>query len=146
MYSMNFRHQISVELLDHLGWNRRNFKISIQSAHKLWVITDNERKDIDGHYVNFCECCDSLDLKLKKLKCRPDPSHLIFGINIGKRQIQDRTTLNLNDNIFKRFLIDPENHYSISESFYVATVSFRHFKIQMVVIWTTLQSMDQLEN
>ena len=36
-------------------------------------------------------------------KGSPDSSHFIFEVNVGKRRIRHRTTLNLNDVIFNRF-------------------------------------------
>ena len=42
------------------------------------------------------------------IKGSPDQSHFIFEINVGKRRIRHRTTLNLNDLIFNRFWVDLE--------------------------------------
>ena len=53
-----------------------------------------------------------------------DPRHFIFEINVGKKRIRHRTTLNLNDN---RFWIDLEVHRSISASLCVGSDSFRHW-------------------
>ena len=39
----------------------------------------------------------------KTFKGSPDPSHFIFEINVGKRRIRRRPTLNLNAVIFYRF-------------------------------------------
>ena len=45
---------------------------------------------------------------LNLFKDSPDPSHLIFEINVGKRRIRHITTLNLNYLIFGRFWVDVE--------------------------------------
>jgi len=42
------------------------------------------------------------------LKGSPCPSHFILQINVGKRRIRHKTTLNLNDVIFDRFWVDLE--------------------------------------
>ena len=60
------------------------------------------------------------------VKGSPDPRHIIFEINVGTWRIRQRTTLNLNDVNFNRFLVDLEIHHSIPETFYVGSVSFRH--------------------
>ena len=49
------------------------------------------------------------------IKGSPDPSHLIFEINIGKRRIRHGT----NDTIFNRLGVDLEIYHSISESLYI---------------------------
>ena len=68
-----------------------------------------------------------------------DPSHFIFEINVGKRRIRHRTTLNLNDVIFNRFWVDLVIHYSIWESFLVGSDSFQlWFKKKVVWVWTIL--------
>ena len=49
----------------------------------------------------------TIDLFLNKIlslfKGGPVPSHFIFEINVGKKRIRHKTTLNLNDAIFNRF-------------------------------------------
>ena len=50
-------------------------------------------------------------------------SHFIFQVNVGKRRIRHRMTLNLN---LQSILSQLEIHHSISESLYVGSVSFRH--------------------
>ena len=45
------------------------------------------------------------------LKGSPDPRHLIFEINVGKRRIRHITTLNLN---LQPILVDLKIHHSIS--------------------------------
>ena len=69
----------------------------------------------------------NLKIKIRKFylfKGCLEPSHFIFDINVGKRRIRHKTTLNLDD--FNRFLVDLEIHHSISESFYAGYASFRH--------------------
>ena len=39
-------------------------------------------------------------------KGSPDPSHLIFEINVGEDRIRQRTTLKLNDEFLDRLKID----------------------------------------
>jgi len=41
-----------------------------------------------------------LHAEFLKLKGSPDQSHFIFKINVGKKRIRHRTTLNLNDSRF----------------------------------------------
>jgi len=50
---------------------------------------------------------------LLSAKGSSDPSHFIFEINVRKRRIQHRTTLNSNG--FNRFWVDLEIHHSISD-------------------------------
>ena len=57
----------------------------------------------------------------------PDSSHFIFEIDVGKKRIRHRTTLNSNDAILSRFWADPKIHYSISESLYVGSDTFWHW-------------------
>ena len=52
-------------------------------------------------------------------------NHFIFKINVGKRRIRHATTLNLNDVICNRLLVDLEIHHSNSESLFVGSDSFR---------------------
>ena len=42
---------------------------------------------------------ESLEVKMKNIKGSSDPSHFIFGINVGKSRIRHKTTLKLNDAI-----------------------------------------------
>ena len=54
-------------------------------------------------------------------------SQFIFEINVGKRLIRHKTTLNLNDVNLDRLKIDWRCGHSNSESFYVRSDSFRHW-------------------
>ena len=56
---------------------------------------------------------------LKKSESSPDLNHFIFKINVEKKPIRHRGTLNLNDVVSNRFLVDEEIHHSISELLYV---------------------------
>jgi len=71
----------------------------------------------NGTYLN--RTCQ----KNHMFKGSSDSSHFIFEINVGKRRIRHRTTLNLNDN---KFGVDLEIHNLISSSLYVGSNSFRH--------------------
>ena len=60
------------------------------------------------------------------VKGSSDPSHFNFEITVGKRRIRQRTTLNLNNVIFNRFVVEQEIQPSISASLYVGSDSFRY--------------------
>ena len=68
---------------------------------------------------------------------RVDSSHFIFEINVGKRRIWHRTTLDLNDLIFNRFWVDLEIQFQ-SRSISDPPPSDIDFKSKMAWIWTTL--------
>ena len=55
------------------------------------------------------------------IKGSSDQSHFIFEINFVKGRIRHKTTMNLNDIIFNRFIVDIEIHHL--ESFYVGSDS-----------------------
>ena len=61
----------------------------------------------------------------------------IFEINVGKRRIRDRTTLDLNDLVFKWFWIDLEIQFH-SRSMSDPALSDIDFKNKMALVWTTL--------
>ena len=84
-------------------------------------------------------------LRIKQIiKGSSDSSHFIFEINVGKRRIRHRTTLNLTDAIFNRFWVDLKVNLSILQlqSCFMSdpTLSDNDFKNKMGLVWTILNS------
>ena len=48
-------------------------------------------------------------------KGRPEPSHFLFEINVGKRRIRHRMTLKLNDEFLDRLKIDSMSDPPLSD-------------------------------
>ena len=82
--------------------------------------------------VSFDYVQDSLTPEVRSFqypfKGSPDSSHFFFEINVGKSRNRYRTTLNLNEVIFHRFMSD-------------LTLSVKDFKNEMGLVWIALNVM-----
>ena len=72
------------------------------------------------------------------VKGSPDLSHFICEINVGKKRIRNRTTMNLNDLIFSRFSVDLEIQFQ-SRSISDRPLSDIDFKNKMAWVLTILK-------
>ena len=64
-----------------------------------------EIKDFKREFDTNPNCPLGTDVRSfsSQFKSSPNQSHIFFEINVGKRRIRHRTTLNLNEVIFNRF-------------------------------------------
>ena len=102
--------------------------------HNLLTITKH------NFGIFFMVCLLSISIfSFTNFKGSSDPSHFIFGINVGKGRIRHRTTLNLNDGIFNRFWVDLEIVVQFkSRCISDPTLSDIDSKNKMAWVWTTL--------
>ena len=82
------------------------------SSHGIFLfigaILNCQYASISGFLIMRFPLLNRLFWQLLSFKGGPYSSHFIFEINVGKRRIRHRTTLNSNDAIFNRFWVDLE--------------------------------------
>ena len=120
--------------------------ISKNNFEKFTLVVNNQYYRYVIRFMTFCNAISSkVDFWLESIfisknifKGSSDPSHFISEINVGKSRIRHRTTLNINQIIFKRFRVDPEIHFQ-SRSMSDPSFSDIDFKNKMVSVLTTLK-------
>ena len=107
-------------------WSIKNSRIAIN-------ILQSESREIEFQVNPYWQTLENSSrfffglLAFRLIKGSSDPNHFIFEINVGKRWIRHKTTLNLNDVNFNRFWVDWELYHLISESLHVGSATFQHW-------------------